>query len=295
MKILFTGASSFTGMWFIEELVKAGHNVTCTFLRSQYDGLRKQRVERILPHITPHFNCPFGSDNFLNLTQQNFDLLCHHAADVTDYKSPHFNYLEAAKKNTHRLPEILQHFNGRIVLTGSLFERGEGEGDENLRALSPYGLSKTLTSEIFHFHTSQANIPLSKFVIPNPFGPFEEKRFTHYLISTWLQNRVATVTTPLYIRDNIFAPLLAKSYAAFCSSNSVKINPSYRPESQGDFAKRIAEEMRQRTTLPCELNLKEQTEFQEPKTRINKDLITLPWDEAKAWDQFASYYQLPTI
>jgi nucleoside-diphosphate-sugar epimerase len=31
MRILLTGASSFTGYWFAQELVAAGHAVTATF------------------------------------------------------------------------------------------------------------------------------------------------------------------------------------------------------------------------------------------------------------------------
>ena len=31
MKILFTGASSFTGMWFARALASAGHDVVATF------------------------------------------------------------------------------------------------------------------------------------------------------------------------------------------------------------------------------------------------------------------------
>lgn len=31
MKVLFTGASSFTGFWFVRELAAAGHDVTALF------------------------------------------------------------------------------------------------------------------------------------------------------------------------------------------------------------------------------------------------------------------------
>ena len=45
MKILFTGASSFTGHWFVKELCAAGHEVTATFRQpaSEYTDVRKQR------------------------------------------------------------------------------------------------------------------------------------------------------------------------------------------------------------------------------------------------------------
>jgi hypothetical protein len=39
----------------------------------------------------------------------------------------------------------------KIVLTGSVFEADEGLGESPLRAFSPYGLSKTVTGQIFPF------------------------------------------------------------------------------------------------------------------------------------------------
>ena len=51
MKVLFTGASSFTGMWFVRELAKAGHTVVATFRRSAgayADEGRRRRVELAL-------------------------------------------------------------------------------------------------------------------------------------------------------------------------------------------------------------------------------------------------------
>ena len=49
MKILFTGGSSFTGYWFIEELARAGHEIVATF-RSRaddYTDIRRTRVDRM--------------------------------------------------------------------------------------------------------------------------------------------------------------------------------------------------------------------------------------------------------
>jgi len=63
MRILFTGASSFTGMWFVQELAMQGHQITATFLKpfSSYSGLRKIRIDNILKLCEPVFECPFGS------------------------------------------------------------------------------------------------------------------------------------------------------------------------------------------------------------------------------------------
>ena len=40
LRILITGASSFTGSWFARGLAAAGHDVTATFRQREYDGVR---------------------------------------------------------------------------------------------------------------------------------------------------------------------------------------------------------------------------------------------------------------
>ena len=53
MKILFTGASSFTGYWFVKALAEAGHEVTVIFTKDcpeSYEGIRRARVKRLLKY-----------------------------------------------------------------------------------------------------------------------------------------------------------------------------------------------------------------------------------------------------
>jgi hypothetical protein len=52
--------------------------------------------------------------------------------------------------------------------------------------------------------------------------------------------------------------------------------------------------MRPRLGIPCAVELKRQTEFSEPRVRINTDIpdaAALGWDEAAAWDGMATYYR----
>ena len=80
MKILFTGASSFTGFWLVAGLAAAGHQVTCPLTRgvAAYTDLRRRRVEQLPPLARLIPDAPFGSDPFLQLAgAEPFDLLCH--------------------------------------------------------------------------------------------------------------------------------------------------------------------------------------------------------------------------
>lgn len=306
MRILFTGASSFTGYWFVQELAKAGHEVTAILRKplESYTETRRVRIDRLLNCCEMIFDCPYGSEAFFQLLNtRSYDLFCHHAADVTNYKSPEFDPVAALANNTGPIKKVLETLKMRslnkILLTGSVFEQNEGAGSDGLRAVSPYGLSKGLTSDIFKYYCEIQKFRLGKFVIPNPFGPFEEFRFTSFLMQNWSQEKPVHVTQPAYVRDNIHVSLLAKAYVHFAERLEMdpgfsKFNPSGYPEAQGSFTMRFANEMRKRLTLPCEYSLALQKEFPEPKVRINIDLLDseqLNWSEEAAWDELAVYYQ----
>lgn len=300
MRILFTGASSFTGMWFVKALEKTGHEVVAPLknAESTYEGLRKTRISEL---SDVRYSTPYGSKEFDALIQnESFDLFCHHAADVTNYKSPDFDSVSALKNNVGNISTVLNKLQekgcNRILLTGSVFEQNEGAGSDQLRAVSPYGLSKGLTSEVFKYYADIKGISLAKFVIPNPFGPFEEFRFTSFLVKNWLEEKEVNVSHPSYERDNIHVSLLAMAYEHFASKipetkGFLKFNPSGYRESQGAFTARFAKEMRSRLKLPCAFTLSKQTDFSEPKVRLNTDLLNLKWDEKTAWDELATYYE----
>ena len=311
MRILLTGASSFTGMWYAEALVAAGHDVVATLYRHRADyaadplrELRVRRLEALAPRLRLVEVVTFGSERFQALFagDERFDVLCHHAADVRDYKSPDFDPVKALADNAFGLVETLRVMRGagcdRLVLTGSVFEQREGAGTQPAVAFSPYGLSKGLTADLYAFYAAREGVTLGKVVIPNPFGAFEEPRFTAYLMKSWAEGRRPMVGTPAYIRDNIQVSLLAAAYAGFVAAMPSDggfhvCRPSGYVESQGDFARRFAREMAARLVLDCPLELAHQTVFAEPPIRINTDRVDadrLGWSEAAAWDGIARFY-----
>lgn len=303
MRILLTGASSFTGFWIAKVLVHAGHEVVATLSRGadEYvDGPRAERVRRLkdVALIVP--NCPFGSEVFMQLLSCEFDLLAHHAAQVGDYRNPDFDIIGAVSANTYNLKSILGSEKIRaVLLTSSVFAPNEGIGSEPMGAFSAYGLSKGLTTDLVTYLAEQAGIPVSRFVIPNPFGPLEEPRFCSYLMRNWRAGTIARVNTPAYIRDNIHVDLLAKAYCHYAEQLMAgkarrACNPSGYVGTQGDFALRLAGEMQQRLGWRCGLEFVEQMEFSEPIMRVNTDpanLIVRDWSESNAWDSMAEAYR----
>ncbi len=305
MKILLTGISSFTGFWFASELASSGHEVIATLTKNspdEYNGIRKERISLILKKVTPVFGCRFGDVVFNDIIESGIDVLCHHGSEVTDYKSIKFDIANAVKQNTNNIIGVIEHLKkskcNSIIYTGSVFEPNEGYGTEPLNAFSPYGFSKSLTYEIIRYYCSTFEIKLGKFVIPNPFGPFEEARFTNYLIQNWFNGNIPDVKTPDYIRDNIHVDLLATAYESFVqkvfkgNNPFFKTNPGLYAESQGAFTGRIAREMEMRLNIKCDFKLLKQTDFTEPLKRINTESMrdVFNWNESEAWDCLADYY-----
>lgn len=225
MKILITGGSSFTGYWFIKELAARGHAITAVVRgnRDQYTGLRKDRIEQVAQWAEIVWNCSFGDDTFIQLLDNGYDAVCHHGAQVENYKSPDFDVAAALHSNTFHARAVFERLKsagaGQFIVTGSVFEAGEGLGNPPLIAFSPYGLSKTISWEVFRYWSWKLSVPITKFVIPNPFGPYEEPRFCNFLIQTWKKGEVPAINTPDYIRDNIHADLLARYYALAVESH----------------------------------------------------------------------------
>lgn len=306
MNVLLTGASSFTGYWIAHALVNSGHRVTAAFSQrqEQYKGLRRRRVEKLPAACRKIFSAPFGSRPFIRAIEREskLDLLCQHAAHVQSYKSPDFDVAAALRQNTRSLPAVLDALEKgrcrRVLLTGSIFEAGEG-GGRDAPAMYPYGLSKSLTTACFKHYALLRGIRLGHFVIPNPFGPMEESRFTAYLHRAWKSNEAAVVNTPDYLRDNIHVDLLAKAYADFAgrlpaTAGFSRCRPSGYAETQGAFARRYAREMRRRLGLSCKVALANQVDFSEPMKRINShkpDSRALGWVEGRAWDGIAAAYR----
>jgi nucleoside-diphosphate-sugar epimerase len=307
VRILLTGASSFTGYWFARALAEAGHTVVAPLrapVASYVERPRAERVRRLRKIAEVVGDRPFGSPGFLDLVQDGaYDLLCHHAAKVGDYRSPDFDVAGALSENTAGLREILATMGTRglkaVLLTGSVFEQGEGAGEPPLRAFSAYGLSKGLTAQLVEHRCREAGLRFGKFAIPNPFGPLEEPRFCAYLMRTWMAGETARVNTPAYVRDNIHVDLLARVYARYAADLDVgtapaKLNPSGYVESQGAFADRYATAMRARLGLACALECAHQTDFPEPLMRVNTDpawQYVPDWQEEASWDAVAEAYR----
>lgn len=164
--------------------------------------------------------------------------------------------------------------------------------------MNPYGLSKHLSFEVYRLETQRVDVALDKFVIPNPFGPLEEPRFTTYLAKEWKARRTPSCKTPAYVRDNIPVDLLALAYRVFCerplvAAGGARAAPSGYIEMQGAFACRVAREYGARAGREVFVELVEQTDFAEPLVRINGRAAQddhPEWNPTRFWNAAFEYW-----
>jgi len=303
-RVLLTGGSSFSGLWIAEALATAGHSVVAPLRRQleDYRGIRLKRVERLQMIAETPLGHDFHSQAFLDLVgASDWDVFAHHGADIAGYRDASYDALAGFQRNTSGAGEILSRLarksDAAVILTGTTFEAGEGNGESGDLAISPYGLSKSLTNQAWRHLARWQGLRFGKFVIAGPFGPWEEGRIVWSLFQSWMVGQPAIVRTPRYIRDNLPAPLLGLSYARLVEEFMATTQPEIvaRPSgivgSQGAFARKVADEARSRLSRPCDVEEAPQPDLAEPLQRINTDPVRDPaWDERAFWDAYVNYY-----
>jgi UDP-glucose 4-epimerase len=284
MRVLLTGASSFTGLWIAKALAAAGAEVTavCRGRPERYDAARRARIEAVAEVAAVVFDRPFGGPGFLQLAKGAlpFDVLCLHHAEVGDFRRPDFDPIDAARADTNGLEAVLSCLArrglARVLHTGTVFEAGEGDGDRPLAAIGRYGLAKTLTSTLIRHAAAELGVPAIKVTIPSPFGAGQGGGFVDYLLRSWCTGATPVLDHPDRLRDFVPVDLLAEHYARLAMGlgdpPSGRSNPSGHVETVAQFAERLARAMRPRLRLPCPIEASQPPKpSAEPRRRFNTE------------------------
>lgn len=305
LRILLTGASSFSGYWFARRLAARGHDVVAPLPRaeSEYEGIRRQRVEMLAESAEVVFGAPVGSDRLLECiaVQERLDVLCVHHAVVGDYRSAEFDVAAAVRSATDGAAGIVEAVAAKkgsvAMLTRSVFEAGQGVSDDP-RAIGLYAVAKSATVGVWAEHARRAGLTRAEFTITNPFGPYEEPRLVNFLAKSWAAGETPMLRAPWWVRDNIPVPLMAADYAACvehaAQGEAVRRTPSHLVASNLEYARRIGQEFAARWERPCPVGIDAVLDTGEPHLRIGADRVD--WsdhdlDETTFWDDHAAYYR----
>jgi nucleoside-diphosphate-sugar epimerase len=308
MRVLLTGASSFTGTWFARALAGEGATLTVTAQRplAHYDGLPGLRLRLAAEYGQLIEAVPFGSGAFLAACERHgpFDLLCLHGATTAGHRRAGFDALEAAAADSRGIGPVLHRLAAdglaAVLFTDTLFGADNGSGTSR-EAFSPYGLAKTLSREIIRFEAAQAGLRFGRFVIPHPIGPLEKPGLTSGLAAAWLVGEEPLVERPALVRDLVPIDRLASAYARYAQALLRGAAPAQRAPSHwalplGTFVSHFAAALEPRLGRACGFRAAAGSAPPpgEPMVRCNTETLAelVPeWNEDAFWDLAATWYR----
>ena len=223
-KVLLTGATSFTGHHIARAFRAAGYQVIATLTEKKSeprDAVSAQRLERArVDHWIEE--AAFGTPAFVDsIKLHRPQILINHGASIKGYRDPSFDYLKCVSTSLFEARTVMKTLRESgcksFLHSGSIFEPDEGTLKAGTagssEAISIYGTSKNLVWQGLRFFAHEASLPISKIVIANPVGPFENPdRLIPIFVSEWKSGKVPVLKTPKLVRDNIPASWLANVY-----------------------------------------------------------------------------------
>ena len=151
------------------------------------------------------------------------------------------------------LPKLLKDRSCKLVTyTGTYFENFSPE------LQTPYSLSKSMgwlyVKKLF------SEFKLLKYLLTNPYGSLESKKFTASIINKWINEETVNLEFPYLIRDNMPAEFLIDDYVNNIENildNNYPIleySPSYIVETNLEFALRFSSKLK-KYGYQCDLNI----------------------------------------
>ena len=140
----------------------------------------------------------------------------HHHHFMENFRSPQYDVEKARAVGLTPLPEIVSSLKNSgcrgVIFSGSYFEPGEG-GQSLDAPVTPYSQSKRWVWEKLTELCQPQSLPLSKVVIPNPIGPFEnDDRLIPIMIRNARTRETLTLSSPEALGDNLSVFDLADQY-----------------------------------------------------------------------------------
>ncbi|MEZ4815676.1 MAG: NAD-dependent epimerase/dehydratase family protein [Bdellovibrionota bacterium] len=231
-RVLITGITSFTGCYIGRAFVKSGNDVMSTLTRPKSEYSDPAIMERVTYSEVKGFvdSAPFGSSEFLKCIEDfKPEVFINHGASIKGYRNADFDVQACVERATLECEKIFTKFatlNTHVIHSGSVFERDSERGYD---AYSPYGEAKTQIWEKLRKTAQDRGVKLSKVVITDPVGPFENTdRLAPLLFKQWYAGEQVEVRNPEFIWDRIPAEWLAQSYIEAAQSSVANI---YRPSA----------------------------------------------------------------
>ena len=243
MKILFTGSSSFTGYYFLNELNKNKIECHAIFTKKKkyykYE-YQKKILNHKLTHVNPKTDIKFGSKKYVNIIKnKKINTLCFHHFIVGNLD---FNY--NLNKNLNLLLKDIDNVlynlsinkSPLLIYTSSIYQKisllDEYRSD---RARINYGFAKIIISNVLKYLCKKYKIKFIDFELQNPIGLYEKKTsLPSYLASVFFSKNKIELDNPERLFKFQFIEKIAKDY---CKSivKRKKISSKYYKTSVNNF------------------------------------------------------------
>ena len=262
MNILMNGLNSFTGILIAGTLLKKGHKVIAITSGNEQRLNKNQKKELEILKKNKNFYFFINDYNFSKLKaylidfDNNIDVFLIHGFKALDYKNEKlnaFNLIEESLFWLEPIAEILKKKSCKLVsYTSTYFENFLPSNQ------TPYSIAKSMGW--IYLKRVFSDFKLLKYKFNNPYGPLESNRFSHSIISNWIEDKDINIAYPYLIRDNIPAYFLIDDYIntiKLSLNNSQKImvvSPSYIVESNLEFANRIGNKLKN-YGFKCKINI----------------------------------------
>ena len=282
MRLLFLGASSFTGYHFVNKISDNKQNkIYCTLTKNlnKYKSTRLERIKLLNKKKNIFFikKVKFGDKKFIKLlSRKKFDIICLHHASTKNYNNDlKFNLNKSIKENTPNLRKVFSkiHNQTTIIVTNTIYQK---INEKKYKAVNKYGISKSITYDKIKSICKEFDFKLKSIFITNPWGILEEKKLNYYLINNWLKNKKTFISHPNYIRDNIYIDKLAKYYLKILNSNSTKINyfPSGYCSTNKVFIEAFKIKFEKFFNKKVKIEYANNAKYSQPMSRINGKKIS---------------------
>jgi hypothetical protein len=185
---------------------------------ADYAGIKAQRLQQMKSWAEVHSQVRAEDGTMAQWIRENQpQIWIHHHHHMTDFRAPHYDVTAAENVGIAPLPslvEALRDVKSRgVIYSGTFFEPGEDSPVG--RAPTPYALSKRAVWDELNRLCGDGGLRLSKVIIPNPVGPFEnEDRLIPMMISHARASRPFHIKAPDTENNNISCLQLAESYVA---------------------------------------------------------------------------------
>lgn len=289
--LLITGVTSFTGCHIARAFVDRGYTVSATLTRRLSD-YSDSLIQARLAHsgVTSFIeNAAIGSESLLQAVNKlKPSVFVNHGASIKGYRRADFDVSACVASATLGMEKLFESFaknQTAFIHTGSIFER---DSERGFSAFSPYGEAKSQVWEKLLSLNLKFNLKLSKVVIPDPVGIYENlDRFSILACSKWKRDEVVEIFNPDFVSDRIPAQWLAPFYLEAAESDEEHIfRPSAFKLSNKEWALKL------KAALELKLNktdLKHSFSGTSVGSRVNLEESPELGDKAAVNDFFNSY------